>query len=50
MVSRCKIISLIIQFTNTANLGMSPYEMVINQKPRKLIMLTANAHKNAQGH
>ena len=29
---------------------MSPYEMVFNQKPRKPIMLTANAHKNAQGH
>ena len=31
-------------------LGMSPYEMVFNQKPRKPIMFTANAHKNAQGH
>ena len=31
-------------------LGMSPYEMVFNQKPRKLIMFTANAHKNAQSH
>ena len=29
---------------------MSLYEMIINQKPRKLIMFTANAHKNAQGH
>ena len=28
---------------------MSPYEMVFNQKPRKPIMFTANAHKNAQG-
>ena len=27
---------------------MSPYEMVFNQKPRKPIMFTANAHKNAQ--
>ena len=29
-------------------LGMSPYEIVFNQKPRKPIMFTANAHKNAQ--
>ena len=33
----------------TTTLGMSPYEMVFNQKPRKPIMFTANAHKNAQG-
>ena len=24
--------------------------MIFDQKPRKLIMFTANAHKNAQGH
>ena len=41
MVSRCKI---------TTTLGMSPYEMVFNQKPRKPIMFTANSHKNAQGY
>ena len=35
------------QFTTA--LGMSPYEMVFNQKPRKPIMFTANAHKKAQG-
>ena len=29
---------------------MSPYEMVFNQKPRKSIMFTANAQKNAQGY
>ena len=34
----------------TTNLGMSPYEMVFNQKPRKPIMFTANAHKKAQGY
>ena len=33
----------------TTTLGMSPYKMVFNQKPRKPIMFTANAHKNAQG-
>ena len=33
----------------TTTLGMSPYEMVFNQKPRKPIMFTANPHKNAQG-
>ena len=34
----------------TKTLGMSPYEMVFNQKPRKPIMFTANSHKNAQSH
>ena len=34
----------------TTTLGMSPYEMVFNLKPRKSIMFTANAHKNTQGH
>ena len=29
----------------TTTLGMSPYEMVFNQKPRKPIMFTANSHK-----
>ena len=34
----------------TTTLGMSPYEMVLSQKPRKPIMFTANAHKNTQGY
>ena len=34
----------------TTTLGMSPYEMVFNQKPRKPIMFTAKSHKNAQGY
>ena len=34
----------------TTTLGMSPCEMVFNQKPRKPIMFTANSHKNAQGY
>ena len=34
----------------TTTLGMSPYEMVFNQKPRKPIIFTPNAHKNAQGY
>ena len=34
----------------TTTLGMSPYEMIFNQKPKKLIIFSANAHKNAQGH
>ena len=34
----------------TTILGMSPYEKVFNHKPRKPIMFTAIAHKNAQGH
>ena len=34
----------------TTTLGMSPYEMVFNQKPRKRIMFTANTQKNPQGY
>ena len=34
----------------TTTLGLSPYEMVFNQKPRKPIMFTANDHKNAQDY
>ena len=34
----------------TTTLGRSPYEIVLNQKPRKPIMFTANAHKNTQGY
>ena len=34
----------------TTTLGLSPYEMVFNQKPRKPIMFTANSSKNAQGY
>ena len=34
----------------TTTLRLLPYEMVFNQKPRKAIMFTANAHKNAQGY
>ena len=40
-------------FTNshiTTTLGMSPYEIVFNQKTRKPIMFTANASKNTQGY
>ena len=29
---------------------MSPYEMVLNQKPQKPIKFTVNAHKNTQGY
>ena len=47
MVKRCEIIPISIQFTT---LGTSPYKMVFNQKPRKPIMFTANAQKNAQGY
>ena len=34
----------------TTSLGRSPYEIVFNQKPRKPIMFTSNAHKIAQGY
>ena len=34
----------------TTTLGMSPYEMVSNQKPQRPIMITANASKSTQGY
>ena len=34
----------------TTTLGLSPYEKIFNQKPRKSIMFTANFSKNAQGY
>ena len=45
-----KIFQLSYHSQITTTLGMSPHEMVFNQKPRKPIMFTANAHKNAQGY
>ena len=32
----------------TTTLGISPYEMVLNRKPRKTIMFTANSQKNTR--
>ena len=43
-----KLYSLSYNSQIRTTIGMSPYEMVFNQKPRKPIMFTANAHKNAQ--
>ena len=34
----------------STTLGMSPYEIISNQKPRKPIMFIANAHKKVQRH
>ena len=31
-------------------LGLSPYELVFNHKPRKSIIFTANSSKNTQGY
>ena len=45
-----KLFPLSYNSQKTTTLGMSPYEMVFNLKPRKPIMFTANAQKNAQGH
>ena len=47
-----KLFSLPYNSQITTTLGKSPYEMVFNQKPRKSLMFTANAHahKNAQGY
>ena len=41
-------ISYNLQITTT--LGLSPYEMVFSQKPRKPIFFTANSSKNPQGY
>ena len=45
-----KLLPLAYNSQITTILGMSSYEMVFNQKPRKPIMFTANSHKNAQGY
>ena len=45
-----KLFTLFNDSQITTTLGMSPYETVFNQKPRKSIMFTANAHKNTQGY
>ena len=45
-----KLFALLCNSQTTTTLGMSPYKMFFNQKPRKPIMFTANAHKNAQGY
>ena len=50
MVSRCRIIPISYKSQITTTLRMSPYERVFSQKPRKPLMFTANAHKNAQGY
>ena len=40
-----KLIPLSYNSQITTTLGMSPYEMVFNQKPRKPNLFTAKAHK-----
>ena len=45
-----KLLPLSYNSQITTTLEKSPYKMVFNQKPRKPIMFTANAHKNAQGY
>ena len=45
-LSHIKLFPLSYNSQITTTLGMSPYEMMVfNQKPRKPIMFTANAHK-----
>ena len=48
MANRCQIIPIILYSQITTTLGMPPYEMVFNQRPRKPIMFTAKVHKNMQ--
>ena len=43
--SDVKLFPLFYNSQILTTLEMSPYEMVFNQKPRKPIMFTANAHK-----
>ena len=43
-----KLFPLYYNLQITTTLGLSPYEMVVNQKPRKPIMFTANSSKNTQ--
>ena len=45
-----KLFPLAYNLQLTTTLGLSPYEMVFNQKPRKPIMSTANSSKNTQGY
>ena len=45
-----KLIPLSDNSQITTTLGLSPYEFVFNQKPRKPIMFTGNSSKNAQGY
>ena len=48
MVNRLFLLSYNSQITTA--LGLSPYEMIFNQKPQKLIMFTSNSSKNTQGY
>ena len=48
MVNRCKVFPLSYNSHITTTLGLSPYEMVFNQKPRKPIIFTANFSINTQ--
>ena len=50
LVEHIKLFPLSYNSQITTILGMSPYEMVFNQKPQEPIMFTANAHKNTQGY
>ena len=45
-----KLFTLSYNSQITTIFGLSPYEMVFNQKPRKPIMFTANSSKNTQGY
>ena len=48
--SDVKLIPLSYNSQITTTLGISPYEMVFNKKPRKPIIFTANAHENTQSY
>ena len=48
--SDVKLLPLSYNSHITTNIGLSPYEMVFKQKPRKALMFTANPSKNAQGY
>ena len=50
MVDRCKTIHLSYNSRITTTIGLSPYEKVFNQKPRKPIMFTVASSRNTQGY
>ena len=45
-----KLFALSYNSQITTSLGLSPFEMVFNQKPRKPIMFNENSSKKAQGY
>ena len=45
-----KLFSLAYKFQTTTAVGVSPFEMVFDQNPRKPMMFTGKSSKNAQAY